>query len=111
MKADLAAREERLARHKALEDELRQVRQNLKAVEAKKEELVAHARAKISADEAKALILARLKGTLSEWYDDYLRRYGRGLVAAVENLWDKYSVTANDILQQRNRQPRSLRLS
>jgi type I restriction enzyme M protein len=108
LKADLAAREERVARHKALEDELRQVRQNLRAVEAKKDELVAQARAQISAQEAKMLILARLKRTLSEWYDDYLRRYRRGLVAAVENLWNKYAVTANSILRERDQAAASL---
>jgi len=103
LKADLAAREERLAQHKALEDELRELKQNLKAVEARKDELVAQARAQISAQEAKRLILARLKRTLSEWYDDYLRRHRRGLVAAVENLWDKYAVTAKDIVSRRDR--------
>ena len=59
---------------------------------------MAQARAKIGADDARRLILARLLRTLHDGYDAYLRRHRRDFVAAVENLWDKYAVTARDIL-------------
>ena len=64
---------------------------------------MAQARAKIGADDARRLILARLLRTLHDGYDAYLRRHRRDFVAAVENLWDKYAVTARDILAERDR--------
>ena len=71
--------------------------------ERQRDELVAQARAKIGADDARRLILARLLRTLHDGYDAYLRRHRRDFVAAVENLWDKYAVTARDILLERDR--------
>ena len=46
------AAEQRLAKHKSLEDEARQLRADLHATEKKEEELVAAAREKINRDEA-----------------------------------------------------------
>jgi type I restriction enzyme M protein len=48
------------------------------------------------------LILERFRQTLTDEYDGYLRSYLRGFIAAVENLWDKYAVTLNDILAERD---------
>ena len=91
-----------LARHVALETELKTLKANIRASEKKKDDLVAAARAKISEDEAKQLILERLKRLLTEQFDGYLRQYRRAFVAAVENLWDKYAVTTKQILAERD---------
>ena len=93
-----------LARHTALENELKQLKANIREVERKKDEMVAAARAKISEEEAKELILGRFKGLLVEQFDGYLRQYERSLVAAVENLWQKYAVTTKQILAERDRE-------
>jgi type I restriction enzyme M protein len=61
------------------------------------DELVAAARAKISEDNARELILARLRRLLGETHDGYLQRELRELTARVEKLWDKYAVTLADI--------------
>ncbi len=103
LQESIAQAEARLARHKALEDELRLLKQEVKAVARRQDELVAQARSQIDPAAAQALILARLHRLLHEQYDDYLRRYRRELVAAVETLWDKYAVTARDILAERDR--------
>lgn len=50
----------RLARHKALEDEAKQLKADLRATEKKEEELVAAAREKIDRNEARRVILDRL---------------------------------------------------
>jgi type I restriction enzyme M protein len=99
----ITAREERLTVHQALADELRRLKADERIAERQRDELVAQARAAIGADDARRLILARLLRTLHDGYDAYLRRHRREVVAAVENLWDKYAVTARDILAERDR--------
>jgi type I restriction enzyme M protein len=94
--------EERLARHKALEDEGKQLKAELRATEKKQEDLVAAAREKITPEEAKAVILDRLHRLLVQTYEGYLRADQRTCLAALENLHGKYAVTAKDIEARRD---------
>ena len=94
--------EKRLARHKALEDEAKQLKAELRATEKKQEELVAAAREKISAEEAKSVILERLHRLLVQTYEGYLRADQRACIAALENLHGKYAVTAKEIEAKRD---------
>ncbi|MDA7492632.1 N-6 DNA methylase [bacterium] len=93
-----------LFRHTELESELKTLKSNIKESEKKKDDLVEAARAKISEEEARELILERLKRLLSEQYDGYLRQRQRELIAAVENLHNKYAVTVKQILAERDAQ-------
>jgi type I restriction enzyme M protein len=93
-----------LARDTELETELKTLKSNIKEAEKKKDDLVEAARAKISEDEARDLILERLKRLLSQQYDGYLRHRQRELIAAVENLHNKYAVTVKQILTERDAQ-------
>jgi type I restriction enzyme M protein len=93
--------EQRLAKHKALEDEARQLKNDLRATEKKEEELVAAAREKIDRDEARRVILDRLHRSLVQIYEGYLHAYQRACLAALENLHAKYAITANDIEAKR----------
>lgn len=101
-KARAAAAEQRLARHRALEDEAKQLKSALRATEKKEEELVAAAREKIARDEARRVILARLHRLLVQTYEGYLRADRRGCLAALENLHAKYAVTAKAIEGKRD---------
>ncbi|MCL5059754.1 MAG: N-6 DNA methylase [Candidatus Thermoplasmatota archaeon] len=94
--------EKRLTRHKALEDEAKQLKAELRATEKKQEDLVAAAREKISSDEAKDVILERLHRLLVQTYEGYLRADQRACVAAMENLHGKYAVTAKQIEAKRD---------
>ncbi len=94
--------ESQLARHKALEDEARQLKADLRATEKKQDELVAAAREKIDRDEARRVILDRMHRLLVQTYESYLRADQRACLAALENLHDKYAVTAADIEQRRD---------
>lgn len=94
--------EAKLARHKALEDEARQLKSDLRAAEKKKEDLVEAAREKINRDQARVVILARLQRMLVETYESYLRADQRACLAALENLHNKYAVTAREIEQRRD---------
>jgi type I restriction enzyme M protein len=94
--------EERLTRHKALEDEAKQLKAELRTTEKKQEDLVAAAREKISPEEAKAVILDRLHRLLVQTYEGYLRADQRACLAALENLHGKYAVTAREIEDRRD---------
>ncbi|MHB8743632.1 MAG: type I restriction-modification system subunit M [Sulfuricaulis sp.] len=94
--------EKRLARHKALEDEAKQLKAELRATERKQEDLVAAAREKINIEEAKGVILERLHSLLVQTYEGYLRADQRACVAVLENLHGKYAVTAKQIEAKRD---------
>ncbi|MFZ5621497.1 MAG: N-6 DNA methylase [Pseudomonadota bacterium] len=99
---EAAAVEAKLARHKSFEDEVRQLKADLRATEKKRDDLVAAAREKIDNDEAKRVILDRLHRVLVETYQAYLREHQRVCLAALENLHAKYAVTAEAIERKRD---------
>lgn len=94
--------EARLERHKALEEEAKQLKADLRATEKKQDDLVAAAREKIDRDEARKVIIDRLHRRLVQTYESYLRADQRACLAALENLHAKYAVTATDIEQRRD---------
>jgi type I restriction enzyme M protein len=101
--------EAQLVRHKALEDEVKMLKALIKSTEARKNELVERARLKIGKDEARRVILERLGQVLCESYQQYLRADQRACVAAIENLWSKYAVTAKQIEAERDQAAEELR--
>ncbi|MDQ8199374.1 N-6 DNA methylase [Pelagicoccus enzymogenes] len=95
-------REAKLARHKELEDEIKQLKADLRAVEKKQSELVEAARAKIDSHEAQRVIVDQLHRHLVEIFQSYLRADQRAILSQLENLHAKYAVTAKDIERSRN---------
>ncbi|HEB57365.1 MAG TPA: restriction endonuclease subunit S [Gammaproteobacteria bacterium] len=91
-----------LKRHRALEDEVKTLRSTIKGIEDKRDELVQSAREKISTDEARTVIIERLRQLLMNLYGAYLRADQRACIKAIENLWDKYAVTAKTIEAERD---------
>lgn len=96
------AAEQKLARHRALEDEARQLQSDLRANEKKEQELVEAARAKIDRDTARTVILDRMHRLLVQTYEAYLRADQRVCLAALENLHAKYALTAKTIEAHRD---------
>jgi type I restriction enzyme M protein len=94
--------EAQLKRHKALEDEAKTLKAYLKTTTEKRDALVEQARKKISAMQARVIILERLGQVLMTSFQHYLRADQRACVAAIENLWRKYAVTAKQIEAQRD---------
>ena len=92
-----------LAAHKLLEDEVKELKTSIKQTEGKRDELVESARAKISTDEARQVIVERLRKTLMDTFAAYLRTDQRACVRALENLWSKYAVTAKSIEDDRDK--------
>ncbi len=94
--------ERQLERHKALEDEARNLKALIKSTGERRDALVEQARQKISKDEARQIIVERLGKVLFASYRFYLRTDQRACVAAIENLWRKYAVTAKQIEAERD---------
>lgn len=94
--------EQRLAAHKALEAEAKALKAAIRGTEKKRDDLVEAARARISRNEARQVIVARLGRLLLDTYRAYLRADQRACVATIENLWNKYAVTAREIEAERD---------
>lgn len=90
-----------LAAHKALEDEAKALKAELRVAEKRREDLVAAARTKITPEAARTQILLRFQRELLATYRAYLEADRRAVTAAIENLHDKYAVTVRDIEQRR----------
>ncbi|MEM9005408.1 MAG: class I SAM-dependent DNA methyltransferase [Cyanobacteria bacterium P01_F01_bin.86] len=97
-----------LERHKALDDEVKRLRADIKGIENNRDGLVQSARGKISVDEARRVIIERLRQTLMAMYEAYLRADQRACVRAIENLWEKYAVTAKEIDAERDQAAKEL---
>jgi len=91
-----------LAAHKALEDEAKALKAELRVAEKRREELVAAARAKITPTAAQTQILLRFREQLFATYRAYLDADRRAMTSAIENLHNKYAVTVRDIEQRRS---------
>ncbi|TCB70268.1 SAM-dependent DNA methyltransferase [Acinetobacter sp. ANC 4216] len=97
-----------LERHKVLENEVKELKSTIKTIEDKHNELVESARAKINKDEARKVIVERLRRVLMSTYFAYLRADQRECIKAIENLWEKYAVTAKAIETERDEASRQL---
>ncbi|EKO3958175.1 type I restriction-modification system subunit M [Vibrio fluvialis] len=100
--------EAKLAAHKALEDELKQLKAEIKETEKRRDELLEAARAAITPEQAKVLILDRFKTELDRQYQSYVRALLLDRIAAIENLHRKYQVTAKSIIAKRDQEARKL---
>lgn len=100
--AQIAALEGQIARHVALEEEKSRCSSEIRTIERHKDELVEEAREKISPDEARDLILTRWLRTLEATVSGYLEAKLRMVIAALENLYDKYTVPLGDMLAARD---------
>jgi type I restriction enzyme M protein len=101
---DIATIDTKLEQHNALDKELKDLKAGIKAAEIQKDELVEAARAKIAEDDARRLILERFRQLLFTEYEAYIRQYQQAFIAAIENLWNKYSVTVKQILEEREKE-------
>jgi type I restriction enzyme M protein len=106
--AEATAIEAKFAAHKALEDELKQLKAEIKETEKRRDELLEVARNEITPEEAKVLILERFKTELDRQYQSYVRALLLDRIAAIENLHRKYQVTAKSIITKREQEASKL---
>jgi type I restriction enzyme M protein len=108
LQQQITADEARLAKHTALEEELKLCKRKVKEIKDRKQALVDQARLLITPDQAKELILKRWQLTLHQTINGYLQAHQRALLQAVENLWDKYTLPLHSILSEREKETQLL---
>lgn len=101
--AQIANKEAGIAKHVALEEELKDCRKKIREIEQSKEQLADKAREQISDDDARRLITARWLHTLHETIAVYLETHTRKLQQDIELLYDKYTVTLTALIAERQR--------
>lgn len=97
----LAEKENGIARHLELENELKECRKKIREIEVNKEALADKARERISNEDARKLICKRWLKTLHDTVAVYLEAHTRQLQQAIELLYDKYSVTLTLLIEER----------
>jgi len=95
--------EKKLSRHTEYETGLREAKKIIKEIKDRKAELVEKAREKITPDQARDLILARWKRILHTTIMAYVADYQREFLRSLENIWEKYTTTINEILVEREK--------
>lgn len=110
--ADLDARiddkEKGIFKHLALENELKDCRKKIREIEMSKEALADQARERISDEDARRLITQRWLATLHQNIAVYLDAHARDLQQRIETLYDKYSITLNNLLAERDNATKEL---
>ncbi len=91
-----------IAHHVALENELKDCRKKIREIEVSKEALADKAREQISDDDARKLITQRWLDTLHNNIEVYLEAHSRRLQQSVELLYDKYTVTLQNLIEERD---------
>ncbi len=96
--------EQKLANHIGYETKLKESKKVIKEIKDRKEELIEKAREKITPEEAKELILARWKEVLHTTIMTYVADYQRAFLSRLGNLYEKYTITINEILKVREKE-------
>lgn len=99
----IAEKEAGIAHHVALENELKDCRKKIREIELSKEALADKAREQISDDDARRLITQRWLATLHDNIVVYLEAHARRLQQSVELLHNKYSVTLQNLIEERDK--------
>ena len=96
-------KESAIAHHVALENELKDCRKKIREIESAKEALADKAREQISDQDARRLITRRWLATLHDNIAVYLEAHARLLQQNIEHIYDKYSVTLQNLIQERDK--------
>jgi type I restriction enzyme M protein len=99
---------ESIKKHVYLEYELKKCRAEVKKLERYKADLVEEARAKITVEEAKELIIKRWERSLHTLILGYQEIHTRNLIHAIEELHEKYTSTLTDLLSSREKETQLL---
>jgi type I restriction enzyme M protein len=99
---EITAANDGIKRHTELEEELKQCRAKVREIERNKEALADKAREQISEKDAKRLITERWFAKLGSLLLTYLEVHTRKLQQAIEQIYDNYTLTLEQILKERD---------
>jgi len=97
-----------ISRIKTKEKELSGLRKQLRELEKKLENVVEQKITEITQETAKELILKGFYALIKGQLEKYLNAEKRDLIKTVENLWDKYSVSLDTLVMERDEEVRRL---
>lgn len=100
--------DKQLEKHNEYAAKLKEAKKVIKEIKDRTTELVEKARDKISPEEARELILVRWKDVLHYTIMRYVDEYQRDFIKQIKNLYDKYTVTINEILKEREKESSNL---
>ena len=90
------------------EKELKKLRKELKTKEEWLEEKVKEKRESLTEEEAKELLLEKFYDLISQQLEKYLNAGKKELIKIFERLWDKYSVSLEQLKEERDEEVRKL---
>ena len=90
------------------EKELKKLRKELKTKEEGLEEKVKEKRESLNEEEAKELLLEKFYDLISQQLEKYLNAGKKELIKIFERLWDKYSVSLEQLKEERDEEVRKL---
>ena len=90
------------------EKELKKLRKELKTKEERLEEKVKEKRESLTEEEAKELLLEKFYDLISQQLERYLNAGKKELIKIFERLWDKYSVSLEQLKEERDEEVRKL---
>ncbi|MBR6456822.1 MAG: hypothetical protein IKS72_07870, partial [Prevotella sp.] len=106
--SQIAKKEADITHHMEFENELKDCRKKIREIELSKEALADKAREQISDDDARRLITRRWLATLHDNIAVYLETHARRLQQSVELLYEKYFVTLQKMLEERDEATKEL---
>jgi len=86
-----------------LDKELKNTKKQLKQAQQELEQSIENKRKDFSEEEAKKLILQKLKDKARQILESYIQRELRNITQILEKLWDKYFVSFEEIKKQRDK--------
>lgn len=98
----------KLEKHVSLEEEMKKLKKDIKAFVDLTDDLVQKAKEKITPGEAESIIMERFFNDLSGILKTYMKQHLTAIVSYIENLWDKYKVTAREIETERDHEAEKL---
>ena len=93
--------EELLRPYKKILDQLKEARRRLKHLKKKFIKRLHEARAALSPDDCRELVLDIFHEKLPGHLNSYVTEHRQAVIGAVENWWDKYRVTLRDIEKEK----------
>jgi type I restriction enzyme M protein len=97
-----------LKRYKQIKTDIKAAKKDAKALRGELLDRLDEARASLTAEEEQALVLTVARAELERELRGYVDAHRRQVVAAIENWWDKYRTTMQDIKAERVETTRQL---
>jgi len=106
--AELAELEQELEPYTRIVEQLRQARRTLKELKTRFIERMNEARATLTNGDCEHIVLEISRRELFKQLEEYISEHRQLVIAAVENLWDKYRMTLHEIEAKRDASTRQL---